>query len=178
MSKANSVVFAIVWHSWIHFTESEIMNRMIFTTDWLFMTLVGPGGSGKARLIHAMLVFPTSYWQNLVFLQRVSTFLQNNGGKLDIEFVSCWDFEMIRKLENCLLVSDDSCQEIYQQKEFVKIAVAGRLEKTHCSFVKLNLIHQNKWMRTIDLNTTHGVLFKSTRSVQQTDHFGRHLNNK
>ena len=96
--------------------------------------------------------------------------------KLNIEFVPCLDFEMIKKLENCLLVFDDSCEEIYQEKEFVKIAVAGRHKKIHCIFVKHNLFHQSKWSRTIDLNTTHVVLFKSPRDVQQIDHFGRQLN--
>ena len=46
--------------------------------------------------------------------------------KLNIEFVPCLDFSMIKNLEDCLLVFDDSCEEIYQEKEFVKLAVAGR----------------------------------------------------
>ena len=49
-------------------------------------------------------------------------------------------------------------------------------KKIHCIFVKHNLLHQSKWSRTIDLNTTHDVLFKSLRDVQQIDHFRRQLN--
>ena len=83
---------------------------------------------------------------------------------------------MIKKLQNFLLLFDDSCEEIYQENEFVKIAVAGRHIRIHCIFVKHNLFHQSKWSRTIDLNTTHIVLFKSPRDVQHIDHFGRQLN--
>ena len=42
---------------------------------------------------------------------------------VDIEFLLCLEFE---NLQNCLLVFDDSCEEIYQEKEFVKLAVSGR----------------------------------------------------
>ena len=99
------------------------MNKIIFTNDRLFMSLVGPAGSGKTRLVFAM-------------------------------FVPCLDFEMIKKLENCLVVFDDSCEKIYQEKEVDKIVVAGRYKKIHCIFVKHNLFHQSKWSRTIDFNIT------------------------
>ena len=95
---------------------------------------------------------------------------------MNIEFAPCLDFKMINKLENCLLVFDNFCEEFYQEKEFVKIAVAGRHKKIHCVFVEHNLFHQSKWSRTIHLNATHVVLFKSPRDVQQSDHFGRQLN--
>ena len=76
---------------------------------------------------------------------------------------------MIKKLENFLLVFHDSCEEIYQKKELVKIAVAGRHEKISFIFFEQNVFHQSKWSRTIDLNTTHVVLFKSPCDVQQID---------
>ena len=62
-----------------------------------------------------------------------------------------------------------------RKKEFVKLAIAGRHKKVHCIFVKHNLYHQSRWSRTIDLNTTHIVLFKSPRDLQQIDNFGRQL---
>ena len=95
--------------------------------------------------------------------------------ELNIEFVPCLDFSMIKKLEDCLLVFDDSCEKIYHKKEFVKLAVAGRHKKVHCIFVKHNLFHQSKWSRALDLNTTHIMLFKSPRDLQQIDHLGRQL---
>ena len=95
---------------------------------------------------------------------------------LDIEFVSCIDFEMIEKLENCLLIFDDSCEEIYEDKRFLKIATSGRHKKVHVIFVKHNLFHQSKNSRTIDLNTTHVILFNSPRDVNQIAYFGKQLN--
>ena len=156
------------------------MNKIIFTNDRLFMSLVGPGGSGKTRLIFSMLASPTTFSPNIVktyyFYKEYQPLFKEMASKLNIEFIPCLDFEMIKKLEKCLLVFDDSCEEIYQEKEFVKIAVAGRHKKIHCIFVKHNLFHQSKWSRTIDLNTTHIILFKSPRDVQQINHFGRQLN--
>ena len=44
-------------------------------------------------------------------------------------------------------------------------------------YVKHNLFKQSKWFRTIDRNTTHIVLFKLPRYVQQISLTGRQLNN-
>ena len=79
------------------------------------------------------------------------------------------------KLENWVLVFADSCEEICRRRHF-NIAVAGRHKKIHCFLFKHNLFHQSKSSRTIDLNTTHVVQFKSPSDVQQIDHFGSHLN--
>ena len=38
------------------------------------------------------------------------------------------------------------------------------------------MFHQSKWSRTIDLNTTHILLFKSLRDIQQNDYLGKQLN--
>ena len=155
------------------------MNKIIFTNDRLFMALVGPGGSGKTRLIYSMLASPTTFYppieKTFYFYKEYQPLFQEMSERLNIEFIPCLDFEMIKNLENCLLVFDDSCEEIYQEQAFVKLAVAGRHRKLHCIFVKHNLFHQSKWSRTIDLNTTHVILFKSPRDLQQIDHFGRQL---
>ena len=58
-----------------------------------------------------------------------------------------------------------------------KLAAAGRHKKISVIYVKNNLFQQSKWSRTIDLNTTHIVLFKSPRDVQQIGLIGRQLNN-
>ena len=154
------------------------MNKIIFTNDRLFMAVVGPGGSGKTRLIFSMLAsqtFHPGFSKVFYFYKEYQPLFSEMEKNLNIEFVPCLDFDMIKNLEDCLLIFDDSCEEIYQEKEFVKLAVAGRHKKVHCIFVKHNLFHQSKWSRTIDLNTTHIVLFKSPRDLQQIDHFGRQL---
>ena len=48
------------------------------------------------------------------------------------EFINWVDFENIKTLQDCLLNFDDSCEEIYQWKDFVKIAVSGRHKGIHC----------------------------------------------
>ena len=42
--------------------------------------------------------------------------------------------------------------------------------------MKHNLFHQSKWSKTIDLNTTHIILFKSLRDIQQIEQIGKQLN--
>ena len=115
--------------SWLNTSQPTSMNKIIFTNDRLFMSLVGPGGSGETRLKFPMLASPTTFYPKLQnfyhFYKEYQPLFKEMAENWNIEFVPCLDFEMIRKLVNCLLVSDDSC-EIYQQKEFLKIAVAGR----------------------------------------------------
>ena len=77
--------------------------------------------------------------------------------------------------ENILLVFDGSCEEIYNDKEFVKLATAGRNKGLNVIYVKHNLFQQSRWSRTIDLNRSHIILFKSPRDFQQLDHLGRQL---
>ena len=75
--------------------------------------------------------------------------------KLNIEFKQFSGFELVSELENCLLVFDDSCEENFNDKEFSKLATAGRHRNISVIYVKHNLFQQSKWSRTIDLNTTH-----------------------
>ena len=74
------------------------------------------------------------------------------------------------------MIFDDSCEEILNDKKFVKIATSGLHRKLHVICVKRNLFHQSKLSRTIDLNTTHIVLFKSLRDIQQIEYLGKQLN--
>ena len=76
-----------------------------------------------------------------------------------------------------MLVFDDSCEEIFNDKEFSKLATAGRHKKVSVIYVKHNLFQLSKWSRTIDLNTTHIILFKSHRDIQQISCIGKQLNN-
>ena len=80
-------------------------------------------------------------------------------------------------MENCLLVFDDSCEEIFNDRGFSKLATAGRHKKISVIYVKHNLFQQSKWSRTIDLNTTQIILFKSPRDIQQISYIGKQLNN-
>ena len=119
--------------------------------------------------------FRPSCKKTFYFYKEYQPLLNEVAQKLNIEFAPCLNFSMIKQLEDYLLVFDDSCKEIYQEKEFVKLAVAGRQKKVHCVFVKHNFFHQSKCSRTIDLNTSHIILFKSPPDLQQIDHLGRQL---
>ena len=75
-----------------------------------------------------------------------------------------------------MIVFDDTCEDIFQEKDFVELATAGRHKNVHVIYVKHNLFQQSKQSRTLDLNTTHLILFKSPRDTQQIDYLGRQLN--
>ena len=83
-------------------------------------------------------------------------------------------FEFVNNLRDCMIVFDDTYGEIFNEKDFVKLATAGRHKNVHVIYVKHNLFQQSKQSRTIDLNTTQLILFKSPRDI---DYLGRQLNN-
>ena len=96
---------------------------------------------------------------------------------LNIFFRKFSAFDFISQLENCLVVFDDSCEDIFNDKEFSKLATAGRHRNIGVTHIKHNLFQQSKWSRTIDLNKTHIILFKSLRDIQQITYIGKQLNN-
>lgn len=157
------------------------MNKVILTHDRLFMAVVGPSGCGKTELIFRMLLNKTFYpgFQKVFYFFREYQNIFPKMQKLlpNIEFIQFTTLEAIAGIENALLIFDDSCEEIFNDKEFVKIATSGRHRKLGIIYVKHNLSHQSKFSRTIDLNTTHIVLFKSPRDVGQIDYLGKQLNN-
>ena len=85
-------------------------------------------------------------------------------------------FEFISQLEN-LLVFEDSCEENFIDTEFFKLATAGRHRSITVVYVKDNFFQLSKWSRTIDLNTTHNMFFRSPRDMQQITYIGKQLNN-
>ena len=94
----------------------------------------------------------------------------------NIVFKKITNLEILQNTENCLLIFDDLCEEIFNDKEFVKLATAGRQKHINVIYVKHNLYQQSKCSRTIDLNTTDINLFKSPRDVQRVTFLGKQLN--
>ena len=86
---------------------------------------------------------------------------------------------MIENLPNngtkYLLIFDDSCEEISNSKQFVKIATAGRHRGLNTIYIKHNLFHQSKLRRDVELQNTHIVLFKSPRDVLQINTLSQQL---
>ena len=137
------------------------------------MSLVGTGGSAHATYIcHVGITynFLIQASTNLLLLRGVWAIDRKKAEKLNTEVVSCLDFGLIKKLEICLVVFDDSCGEIYQEQESVEVVVAGRHKRIHCICVKHNLFHQSKWSHKIVLKTNHVVLFSSPCDIRQIDH--------
>ena len=145
------------------------MNKIISTSDRLFMAVCGPSCCGKTELIFQMLLKNTFYPK----IKSIYYFYQHEQPKfssiernLNIFFTKIAGFDFISQLENCLFVFDDSCEEIFSDKEFSKLATAGRHRNISVIYVKHNIFQQSIWSRTIDLNTTHIVLFRSPRDIQ------------
>ena len=97
----------------------------------------------------------------------------------NIEFVQGVHFELIQSLPNngtkYLLIFDDSCEEISNFKEFVKIVTAGRHKSLSTANIKHNLLHQSRLGSDIELKNTHIVLFKSPGDVLQVNTLSQQL---
>jgi hypothetical protein len=154
------------------------MNKIIFTGNRLFMAISGLSGSGKTQLLYQMLAqntFLPRPEKIYLFYQHFQEIYRKMQFEFNLELVPCIDFDMVEKLENCLLIFDDSCEEIYDDKRFVKIATAGRHKNVHVIYVKHNIYHRSKHSKTIDLHNTHLILFKSPRDENQISFLGHQL---
>ena len=147
------------------------------------MSVSSPSGSGKTDLIFQMLLKDTFYPSYNKIFSFIFTIDQPKYRsfvfhiKFDIEFVKLSSFEIVNNLRDCMIVFDDTCGETSNEKDFVILATAGRHKNVHVIYVEHNLFQQTKQSRTIDLNTTHLILFKSPRDIQQIDYLGRQLSN-
>ena len=63
---------------------------------------------------------------------------------INVEFVKFNVFDGLRNIEKFLLVFYDSCEKIYNDNEFVKLATAGRHKGLDVIYVKHNLFQQNR----------------------------------
>ena len=121
--------------------------------------------------------FNPCFEKNYFFHMEFQTLFKDVQGCIaGIEFIKYLGLEITKCLSNCLLIFDPSCKEIFNEKDFVKIATSGRHCKLYVNYVKHNLFHQSKWKRTIDLNKTHIILFKSLCDIQQIEYLGKQLN--
>ena len=133
------------------------------------MDVCGPSCCGKTELIFQMLLRNTFYpnFNSIYyFYQHEQPKFSSIERNLNIFFTKFSRFDFISQLENCLLVFDDSCEEIFNDKEFSKLATAGRHRNISVIYVKHNLFQQSKWSRTIDPNTTHIILFNCSNHLE------------
>ena len=128
----------------LHFTQPQIMNKIISTKDRVFMAVVGPSGSGKKQLIFNILLRGTFQprFSEVVFCYKdFQLQFPLMKKKLSIQFLRFQNFDFLADLEDCLFIFDDSCEEIYSDKTFVKLATAGRHKNIDTIYVKHNLFH-------------------------------------
>ena len=165
----------LVQCSRIHFVFTKVMNKLISTKNRSFISLVGRSDSGKTYLIHEWLkvgTFQTTFDKIHFFYQHTQTIYGVMQKEIDnLEFVQGVHFEIINSLKNngtkYLLIFDDSCAELWNSKELVDIATAGRHGGFSTINIKHNLFHRSKLGRDVELQNTHVVLFKSPRDVHQ-----------
>ena len=145
------------------------MNKMIDTSTRIFMAIVGPSGSGKTELILKLLMGNTFYpkFGTVLYLYKEmqpAFSVKVSSREVNVEFMKFDGFESVRKLENVLLVFDDSCEDIYHDKEFVRLATAGRHRGIDVIYVKHNLFQQSRWSRTEKTRQP------KTKSTEKTRH--------
>ena len=152
------------------------MSKIISTSDRLFMAVCGQSCCGKTELIFQMLLRNTFYPK----IRSTYYFCQHEQPKFSsiernwiIFFINFYGFDFISQMENSLLIFDDSCEEIFNERELFKLATAARHRNVSVIYVKHNLFQKYKWSRTIDLNATHIILFKSARDTQQSTFIGK-----
>ena len=116
------------------------MNKITSTNGRLFMAFCGPSGCRKTEIIFQMLpknTFFPKFKSIYYFFQLDQPKFQTMERNLNIYFNKFLRIEFISQLENCLLVFDDSCKEIFNDKEFSKLATAGRHKKSVLSMLSI-----------------------------------------
>ena len=106
------------------------------------MAVVGPSGCGKPELIFKMLSGNTfePKLNKVRFLYREMEQIYIKMEKtLGVTYKKDVNLEFLNSLANCLLIKDDSCEEIYNDKEFVKLSTAGRHKNINAINIKHNL---------------------------------------
>ena len=63
---------------------------------------------------------------------------------MNIEPIKSLNFELIKMLQDYLLIFDDCREEIYEKKDFVKIGFSGRHRGFQSVFVKHKLLNQSR----------------------------------
>ena len=131
MRRNFSLVFDFIRLGWLRITKTEYMNKLNDASTRVFMAIVGPSGSGKTELIFKLLTGNSFYPKNgdilYLYKEMQPAFSQKvSSHELNVKFKKFNGFEPLRNLENVLLVFDDSSEDIYNVKEFVRLATAGR----------------------------------------------------
>ena len=133
------------------------LNKII-PKDRVFMAVTGPSGGGKTELLAMLSGNVLSQIRKIC----VVTVVQKAAQKLPLSFKKKQD--RLQNIENCLLIFDDSCEEVFNDTVFVMLATAGGHKNKQYLCEKHGLYQQSKWPR-IELNTAYTILFNSPRKM-------------
>ena len=168
------------------------MNKKIYTNPHCFISIVGPGGCGKTHLVSQIIlnqknIFKPSF-ENILYLYKhfqphyESLLLGCTREKISIEFHQGLQWAAVDKSEaakwRTLVVIDDLYQDACEDATFLNLVVAGRHRNIHLMTLRHNLYQPAKNSKTIDLNVTQMILFKSPRDVEQIGVLGRQLGDR
>ena len=168
------------------------MNKRIRTDPHCFLSVVGPCGSGKTQLVSSMLVnqykvFRPSFDKILYLYNHFQPNFEELQlkcvqSKVQIEFHQGLDWNAVEKCEaqslRTLLVIDDLYQQACEDEYFLNLVIAGRHRNIHLITLKHNLFQQSKHSKTIELNVTQIILFKSPRDLEQIAVLGRQMGDR
>ena len=150
------------------------------------MTVVGPSGCGKMRLVSELLknnqqvilpnfdhiIYFYQYWQ------PTYGSILNSLGNDRISFNNLVNWSKLKSLpirKRYLIIFDDVFDEISRSEEFLNLIVSGRHKHQHIIFLKLNLYQKCPNSKTIDLSLTQILPLKSPGDINQIDCLGRQL---
>ena len=126
----------------------------------VLISLVGPSGSGKSHFIFDWLKngsFQPAFDKIFTFINIINLFYSQMQRK-NLKFIQKVDFDLTEKLPingtKYMLKFDNSCEEIRNSKQFVKIATAGRHRGLSTIYFKHKLFHQSKLGRDVELQNT------------------------
>ena len=86
--------------------------------------------------------FSPKFQSFFYFYQHEQPTFESLERTLNMQFKKFTSFEVVSELEDCLLVFDDSCEEVFNDKEFSKLATAGRHK--NLSVIYVSTVYFNK----------------------------------
>ena len=161
------------------------MNKLIYTKNRFFISLVGFCGMGESQPIHKWLKVETfsPKFAKIYFYYQASRPIYDVMQKdlENLEFIRGVIFQYIDSVKTTVqftcdsLTTHDSCEEVCNLKVFIEVATTGSYRGLSTIYFKHNLFHQSKLKRDVELQNTQIVLFKSPQDVMQVSLLSAHL---
>ena len=132
------------------------MNKRISTNPHYFISVVGPAGCGKTRLIAKLIsnqekIFRPSFERIINFYKHNQEAYEKLGFEcstkaVNLDHVQGLEWNAVERSEalkqRTLVVIDDLYVEAAQSKEFLDLVIAGRHKNVHLMVLRHNLFQQ------------------------------------